>query len=106
MPLLPIYGGFATTASYCAASNSACCTSGPNRLSASRHKEVLAGRLAQLLELGKLVLELLRHLNQRPKRRRMLKELLNAGEVLRLEVILLEIDAVDQLLHIQVRTVL
>ena len=35
MPLAPIYGGFATTASYCDASNSACCTNGPNRLNAS-----------------------------------------------------------------------
>ena len=38
IPLLPIYGGLATTASYCAASISACRTSGPKRLSASDTK--------------------------------------------------------------------
>ena len=38
MPLLPIYGGFATTASYRAASISACRTSGAKRPSASDSK--------------------------------------------------------------------
>ena len=35
---MPMYGGFAATASYCFARSVACCTNGPNRLSASDTK--------------------------------------------------------------------
>ena len=81
MPLLPIYGGFATTASYCAASISACRTNSPKRLSASDTNRSWLVTLAQLLQPRQLRRQSLRHLNQRAKGRGVLKQPLQFRQV-------------------------
>ena len=80
MKLAPIYGGFATTASYCAASISACRTNSPNRLSASDTNRSWLSRFAQLLQRRQLR-PVLRHLNQRSKGRGVLKQPLQFRQV-------------------------
>ena len=62
--LLPIYGGFATTASYCPASISACCTECRQMREGIRHKEVLTRGFTQLLQRRQLRSQSFRHLNQ------------------------------------------